>query len=242
MEDMRVGSLFAEAVLTEWLDVGLDALTGSFINDLTGPSLQAGEWSPPKGWRVTCTHCCLIKGVRGISTEYRITYEEWREKERIHSLSARLLGIISRGQGLVRADGLNILNPGIKLAISLAFTHCSSTALEICASDRLEEAASSKMSLAETTFEPLTVFWARLRLLTPLGLVAMDRDWARPVLKKKADAVTLLDGPHDLYHLGSSASPPHFCWSSIEARPSANQAVGYDYDHMSAYRSDTLCI
>lgn len=115
MEDLRVSSLFAEAVLTEWLDVDLDALTRSFIDNLTGSSLQAGEWSPPKGWRRTCTHCCLLRGVRGISTEYRITYEEWREKERIHSLSARLLGIISRCQGLVRADGLNILNPAINL-------------------------------------------------------------------------------------------------------------------------------
>lgn len=58
---MRASSLCAEAVLTEWLDVGLDALTGSFVDNLTGPSLQAGEWSPPKDWRGICAHCCLLK-------------------------------------------------------------------------------------------------------------------------------------------------------------------------------------
>lgn len=55
MEDMRVSSLFAEAVLTEWLDVGVDALTGSFIDDLTAyhNSRRVPVSSRHPGWSVS---------------------------------------------------------------------------------------------------------------------------------------------------------------------------------------------
>lgn len=101
-------------------------------------------------------------------------------------LSDHQLGIVSRGQGVVNADVTNKLNPAIKLG----YFACLYSLLKHCAYD-LHFQQTGGGSLLEDV----------------MGWVAMDQDRAQPIFKKETDAVAILDGPHDLYHLYSFPSP-----------------------------------
>ena len=85
--DMRVSSLFAEAVLTEWLHVRIGVRL-SILASWNTCVPQVGTWCKGQGWGVACTHCCLADQIKDVPSSFRMTHQEYRERQNAyHSVS-----------------------------------------------------------------------------------------------------------------------------------------------------------